>query len=393
MSKENLSQWEKSGFPQKWVADHHGQWNHSDWLELLEKLKHTEYWPMESDAIGRVLEEQKSEWSDLLTSHNVNKVNPTQPRKAKPTESLFLTTLKKIVNELRNGDSTINNLRTDEKACRSLGVPLLDRLIQQDPARMRQAIQLVQQHMGLNPAETERAIAEVENSEAAKRYMAGCKAHVAGDRLAAKQAWIEAINHGNVDSLTQLGCYCVRGLGFPHSQLLGRACFIRALRDGVLSLGDEISARISMSSMDLVHSAISESQVLSESITDIIQFDRVIRSEDCKFVTPGRPILYRFLVGPNFPGSVCEGVNIVGFWEAVLPEGLSNEEKANLIKYPRQLNAAKDLRWILDKKELDINVRDIFSEEISLLSLVGSPDSVSDRLLKAGFVSGVLRHV
>jgi hypothetical protein len=32
---------------------------HSDWLDLLEKLKRTDFWPMEPDAIGRVLEEHK----------------------------------------------------------------------------------------------------------------------------------------------------------------------------------------------------------------------------------------------------------------------------------------------------------------------------------------------
>jgi hypothetical protein len=55
----NLLRWEQSGFPQKWVEDHHGQWTHSDWLDLLEKLKRTEYWPMDPDSIGRVIEEKR----------------------------------------------------------------------------------------------------------------------------------------------------------------------------------------------------------------------------------------------------------------------------------------------------------------------------------------------
>jgi hypothetical protein len=56
----NLRRWEQSGFPQKWVEDHRGQWNHSDWLALLEELKRTEFWPMEPNAIGNVLEAKKS---------------------------------------------------------------------------------------------------------------------------------------------------------------------------------------------------------------------------------------------------------------------------------------------------------------------------------------------
>lgn len=56
---QNLLRWERSGFPRKWVDDHHGQWGHSDWLALLESLKRTAFWPMEAEAIGRALEEQK----------------------------------------------------------------------------------------------------------------------------------------------------------------------------------------------------------------------------------------------------------------------------------------------------------------------------------------------
>lgn len=55
----NLLRWQQSGAPREWVDDHHGQWNHSDWLELLEGLKRADFWPMDTDAIGRVLEEQK----------------------------------------------------------------------------------------------------------------------------------------------------------------------------------------------------------------------------------------------------------------------------------------------------------------------------------------------
>ncbi len=57
---QNLRRWEQSGYPRKWVDDHHGEWNHSDWLDLLEKLKYSNFWPMEPDEIGRVLEEQKA---------------------------------------------------------------------------------------------------------------------------------------------------------------------------------------------------------------------------------------------------------------------------------------------------------------------------------------------
>ena len=59
LQAQNLARWERSGYPRKWAEDHGGQWTDKDWIELLDKLKHTDFWPMEPDAIGRVLEEQK----------------------------------------------------------------------------------------------------------------------------------------------------------------------------------------------------------------------------------------------------------------------------------------------------------------------------------------------
>jgi hypothetical protein len=62
---ENLQRWRDSGLPRSWVEAHKGQWNHEDWLGLLETLQHSPYWPMQPDDVGRVLEEVKSglrEW-------------------------------------------------------------------------------------------------------------------------------------------------------------------------------------------------------------------------------------------------------------------------------------------------------------------------------------------
>jgi hypothetical protein len=53
---QNLRRWERSGFPQIWVEAHRHQWNHQDWTSLLRTLSRTEFWPMEPDAVGMVLE-------------------------------------------------------------------------------------------------------------------------------------------------------------------------------------------------------------------------------------------------------------------------------------------------------------------------------------------------
>jgi hypothetical protein len=59
LEAQNLRRWEGSGYAQIWVKDHNRQWNDADWRALLEMLKRTEYWPMEADAVGMILERLK----------------------------------------------------------------------------------------------------------------------------------------------------------------------------------------------------------------------------------------------------------------------------------------------------------------------------------------------
>jgi hypothetical protein len=52
----NLQRWQQSGQPRHWVEAQGGQWNHHDWLALLDLLRRSEFWPMDPAEIGRVLE-------------------------------------------------------------------------------------------------------------------------------------------------------------------------------------------------------------------------------------------------------------------------------------------------------------------------------------------------
>lgn len=56
---ENLERWKASGEPKRWVVIHNYSWNHNDWSSLLEALKKSDYWPMNPDDVGTVLEEEK----------------------------------------------------------------------------------------------------------------------------------------------------------------------------------------------------------------------------------------------------------------------------------------------------------------------------------------------
>jgi hypothetical protein len=61
----NLERWRESGLARRWVEVHDGRWNHDDWLELLASLRATGYWPVDPDAVGGLLEETRTEWSNL----------------------------------------------------------------------------------------------------------------------------------------------------------------------------------------------------------------------------------------------------------------------------------------------------------------------------------------
>ena len=60
--EENSEKWARSGQPEHWVNEHQGQWNHDDWVALLNELRNTPFWPMEETAIARTVEEHKSHY-------------------------------------------------------------------------------------------------------------------------------------------------------------------------------------------------------------------------------------------------------------------------------------------------------------------------------------------
>jgi hypothetical protein len=62
---DNLQRWQQSGAPLRWVEARQGRWNHADWLDLLAELESSESWPLAPDAVGRVLEETRARWHNL----------------------------------------------------------------------------------------------------------------------------------------------------------------------------------------------------------------------------------------------------------------------------------------------------------------------------------------
>jgi hypothetical protein len=61
----NLGRWQASDQPRRWVEARQGQWGHADWLALLDELRRSEFWPLDPDAVGRVVAGFKVEWWNL----------------------------------------------------------------------------------------------------------------------------------------------------------------------------------------------------------------------------------------------------------------------------------------------------------------------------------------
>jgi hypothetical protein len=63
--RASLRLWVESGQPRWWVESHRGAWGHDDWLSLLDALRESEFWPLEPTQVGAILEEHKTEWINL----------------------------------------------------------------------------------------------------------------------------------------------------------------------------------------------------------------------------------------------------------------------------------------------------------------------------------------
>jgi hypothetical protein len=61
----NLRRWERSGQARAWVEARGGRWDHADWLALLDDLRQSEFWPLEPAGVGEVLAEIQKEWRNL----------------------------------------------------------------------------------------------------------------------------------------------------------------------------------------------------------------------------------------------------------------------------------------------------------------------------------------
>lgn len=71
LSKEdsNLKKLKRSPIPMTFVKKQKGSWNHQNWLDFLEYLKEKQYFPIDTDKVGLLLEEKKKQY---LESQGIN---------------------------------------------------------------------------------------------------------------------------------------------------------------------------------------------------------------------------------------------------------------------------------------------------------------------------------
>ncbi len=62
---ENLSRWQDSGEPYRWVWKCSGAWCHEEFVRLLATLRTSPYWPLNEAYVLKTLEAARKTYCDL----------------------------------------------------------------------------------------------------------------------------------------------------------------------------------------------------------------------------------------------------------------------------------------------------------------------------------------
>ena len=61
-AESNLKKLRKSPIPMTFVKKQKGSWNHQNWLDFLAYLEEKQYFPIDTDKVGLLLEEKKVQY-------------------------------------------------------------------------------------------------------------------------------------------------------------------------------------------------------------------------------------------------------------------------------------------------------------------------------------------
>lgn len=62
IAEMNMTRLSKTDLPRRFVEEHHGEWNHSDWLQFCASLEEQGFTPIDLDQVGLLLEKNKWEY-------------------------------------------------------------------------------------------------------------------------------------------------------------------------------------------------------------------------------------------------------------------------------------------------------------------------------------------
>ena len=71
---ENFVNWKSTDVARNWITGNNGTWSHQDWLQLLESLRRSEFWPMRESDIGELLDELRLD----LAAQNKQRTRPIE---------------------------------------------------------------------------------------------------------------------------------------------------------------------------------------------------------------------------------------------------------------------------------------------------------------------------
>ena len=65
-AESNLKKLRRSPIPMTFVKRQKGSWNHQNWLDFLAYLEEKQYFPIDTDKVGLLLEEKKKQYLESL---------------------------------------------------------------------------------------------------------------------------------------------------------------------------------------------------------------------------------------------------------------------------------------------------------------------------------------
>ena len=85
----NLTRWQASGEPHRWVWQHLGAWCHAEFANLLDTLRAGPYWPLNEVDVVTTLEAAAQTYHHLERWHLLGDLGQTDQPPASPDDEIW----------------------------------------------------------------------------------------------------------------------------------------------------------------------------------------------------------------------------------------------------------------------------------------------------------------